>query len=426
MPYLNSSALFEKDRISQVHAPRFLGSLNSQNPTTSTQCFKMFDKASRFFIVKRNWKLSRLTNDSSVNSFNNLTSTDRDSVCTFIGQIVLDRFDKLYASSPMPKLVNEAYFKLSNSFPHGISESFFQNPCLLQQKKIAYNGEIIKKHSKSSVFSSGLKKYDNSCDLSRKKSLKRISQNMLNLNIQKFNNQLNSLIKPDYFSSKKRENVKCLNTLVSDESDKFISTNESFGDVLKVNKTKCSPVKEIPNKYDLTIKNDFHVFFSRFSKCDTKIQRSCITDECRNLFSPLNSDSSSTKGLCGDNKDNELNETYYKKKKKINGKNFDKPLTKRTRFSLTENELKNLSIFGGYISQEKLKRKRRPPGKWWLVSSNCSYGSLERGNTSPMSKSKNKKSTLRLVKNKSDNKRSGDSRLIVNLKHTTNLYDFSD
>ncbi|KAG4302593.1 hypothetical protein PCANB_001216 [Pneumocystis canis] len=454
MPYLSSSALFEKDRISQTHVPRFLKPWSSRHSDTSIQCFQICDKTSDLTIVKHNWELSNLNKKISSDSFGHLEAAPKALTCP---QIVPDRFDKLYASSPMPKLVNEAYFRLSNSFPHGevatgssgvlkttsfslnISESLVQNSChMLQQNKIMNNDGFPEKCIRGSVFSSELKKYDDS--KLRKRYLKPMSQNMLNLKKRSFNDQLNSSIKHDYLPVVKKVNVKRIDTLVSKKSNKNNCANGSLECSTGADKIQYSFPKEISDKSCFSVKDESHVFFSGSSGSDVQIQRLCITDGRKSMSVSSGSNNLSFEDISVDNKDKKINEIYLKNKNK---KTFDKPFARKTRFSLTENELKNLSIFGGYISEEKLKRKRHPPRKWWLVSSNRSYESLEKGNASLTVGKKKRGYSSCSVKNKNDKCFSASTSKLIgthiyetyafaknkqgNSKATAmNVYEFSD
>ncbi|KTW27655.1 hypothetical protein T552_02096 [Pneumocystis carinii B80] len=457
MPYLNSSSLFEKDRIFQTCVPRFVKPLNSRYSNISTQCLQISDKTSDFSIVQHNWKLSNLTDVSSTDKIDNL----RVSTGSFVtGQIVSDRFDKLYASSPMPKLVNAAYFKLSNALPCGesesssvlktatfslgISEKIVQNSChIIQQKQITQSTGSVKTCFGSSDFSSKFKKCDNSCNLLGKNDLNSIPQNMQNFNIQKYNDHLKTLKRPSYLPALKKVKTKYINLEDSEKNIKNICNTESFSDVSKMDKIKYSSTKGILYEQNPLVKNDFKVPFSGLFKTDINLQGSCITNEpkCSTLSS---CNDLSPEDISGNGKDNKSKEIYRRKgKKKSNGKAFNKPLTKRAPFSLTENELKNLSIFGGYISEEKLKRKRRPPGKWWLVSSNYSCDSLEKDKTFLTLEKKNGNSKLRSVKIENGkhicnntvkltgkhicNSRAYTGNKQVNLNSVTiNAYDFSD
>ncbi|QSL64505.1 hypothetical protein MERGE_001806 [Pneumocystis wakefieldiae] len=441
MPYLNSSSLFEKDRISRTCVPKFVKPLNSRYSNISTQCFEISDKTSDFSIVQHNWKLSNLTDVSSTDKINNL----RVSTESFVGgQIVSDRFDKLYASSPMPKLVNAAYFKLSNALPCSetksssvlktttfsldISEKIVQNSChIIQQKQITHNTGSVKTCFGSSDFSSKFKKYDDSYNLFGKNDLNNISQNMQNFNIQKYNDHLKTLKRPSYLPVLKKVKTKHINFENSEKNIKNICNTESFSDVSKMDEIKYSSTKGILYGQNPLAKNDFKVPFSGLFKTDINAQGSCIE-----------------KDISGNGKDNKSKEMHRRKgKKKSNEKAFNKPLTKRAPFSLTENELKNLSIFGGYISEEKLKRKRRPPRKWWLVSSNYSCDSLENDKTFLTLEKKNGNSKLRSVKIENDrricnntmkltDKHIYNSRAYTGNKQvnpntvTINAYDFSD
>ncbi|EMR08455.1 hypothetical protein PNEG_03285 [Pneumocystis murina B123] len=456
MPYLNSSSLFEKDRISQTYVPRFVKPSNSRYSNISTQCLQISDKTSDFSIVQHNWKLSNLADVSSTDKINNL----RVSTGSFVGgQIVSDRFDKLYASSPMPKLVNAAYFKLSNSLPCGesetssvlktatfslgISEKIVQNSChIIQQKQITHNAGPVKTCFGSSDFSSKFKKCDDSCNLLGKNDLNSISQNNQNVNIQKYNDHLKTLKRPSYLPPLKKVNTKYIN-LDSEKNIKNICNTESFSDVSKMDEIKYSSTKGIPYEQNPLAKNDFKVPFSGLFKTGINSQGSCVTNEPKcSAVSSYND--LSPEDISGNGKDNKSKEIYRRKgKKKSNGKAFNKSLTKRAPFSLTENELKNLSIFGGYISEEKLKRKRRPPRKWWLVSSNYSCDSSEKDKTFLTLEKKNGNSKLRSVKIENDRhicsntmkltgKHIYNSRAYAGNKQvnpntvTINAYDFSD